>query len=111
MSWITRAVTGPWRSLTGSSVRDVDDDAIRSLVTRLSRPHPSGGAVIERSVILAEGDGFTEVISWITSHAGVPEAAAGAGARHGLHGARLDESGGSTPRPPARYVLPAGTLA
>jgi hypothetical protein len=33
----------------------VDDDAIRTLVTRLSRPHASGGAVIERAAILAEG--------------------------------------------------------
>jgi hypothetical protein len=92
-------------------VSEVDDDAIRALVIRLSRPHPSGGTVIERSVILAEGDGFTEVISWITSHAGVPEAAAAGDARQGLHGARLEQSGGATPRPPARYVLPAGALA
>jgi hypothetical protein len=89
----------------------VDDDAIRALVTRLARPHPSGGNVIERSVILAEGDGFTEVIAWITAHAGAPEAAMVGGGRRGLHGSRLEESGGAQPRPPARYVLPAGALA
>jgi hypothetical protein len=31
------------------------DDAIRAVVTRLSRPHASGGDVIERAAILAEG--------------------------------------------------------
>jgi hypothetical protein len=34
---------------------DVDDDAIRSLATRLGRAYPSGGTVIERAAILAEG--------------------------------------------------------
>jgi hypothetical protein len=31
------------------------DDAIRAVVVRLSRPHGSGGDVIERATILAEG--------------------------------------------------------
>jgi hypothetical protein len=33
----------------------VDDDEIRAVVTRLARPHPAGGEVIERAAILAEG--------------------------------------------------------
>jgi hypothetical protein len=33
----------------------VDDDAIHILVTRLARPHISGGEAIERAAILAEG--------------------------------------------------------
>ena len=38
-----------------SDIRDEPDEAIRAVVTRLSRPHASGGAVIERAAILAEG--------------------------------------------------------
>jgi hypothetical protein len=88
----------------------MDDDAIRTLVTRLARPHPSGGDVIERSVILAEGADFTEVIAWITDHAGTPESAAVGAPRRGLHGSRLGISAGAEPRAPLRYVLPAGAL-
>jgi hypothetical protein len=33
----------------------MDADAIRSVVTRLARPHRAGGDVIERAAILAEG--------------------------------------------------------
>lgn len=88
----------------------VDDDAIRALVRRLARPHPSGGDVIERSVILAEGADFTEVIAWITAHAGIPEVTVAGAPRRGLHGPRLDDGAGAAPRAPLRYVLPAGTL-
>ena len=51
------------------------DDAIRSAVTRLSRPHRSGGVVIERAAILAEGADSTAIFDWILAHAGRPEAA------------------------------------
>ncbi len=88
----------------------VDDNAIRSLVTRLARPHPSGGDVIERSVILAEGTGFPEVIAWITAHAGTPEAMPVGAPRRGLHGSRIEGGGGAERGTPLRYVLPAGTL-
>lgn len=88
----------------------MDDDAIRALVTRLARPHPSGGDVIERAVILAEGADFGEVIAWITAHAGTPEAAVAGASRRGLHGSRLSDGGGAEPERPRRYVLPAGTL-
>ncbi len=88
----------------------MDDDAIRALVRRLARPHASGGDVIERSVILAEGSDFAEVIAWITAHAGTPEATVSGAPRHGLHGSRLGGGGGAEPRAPRRYVLPAGTL-
>jgi hypothetical protein len=89
----------------------VDDDAIRALVTRLARPHPSGGEVIERAAILAEGSDSAAVIAWITAHAGVPEATVAAAPRHGLHGSQLGDSGGAQPRTPLRFVLPAGALA
>jgi hypothetical protein len=85
----------------------VDDDAIRALVTRLARPHPSGGVVIERSVILAEGADSTEVIAWITAHSGKPEATVAGAPRQGLHGSRL----AGEPQRPLRYVLPTGVLA
>jgi hypothetical protein len=89
----------------------VDDDAIRTLVTRLARPHPSGGEVIERAAILAEGADFQAVMAWITAHAGIPEATVASTPRHGLHGSRLSDSGGAEPRVPLRFVLPAGALA
>jgi hypothetical protein len=86
----------------------MDDDGIRVVVKRLSRPHASGGDVVERASILAEGADFPSIMTWITDHAGVPEDAVAA-APKGLHGARLD-GGGAPPRAPLRYVLPAGTL-
>jgi hypothetical protein len=87
----------------------VDDDAIRELVTRLARPHSSGGEVIERAAILAEGADSAAVMAWITDHAGVPEAAVASTPRSGLHGARLG-GGGAEPTAPLRFVLPAGAL-
>ena len=85
----------------------MDDDAIRILVTRLSRPHPSGGKVIERAAILAEGADSSAVLTWITAHAGEPEELAAAPAGPGLHGARLQAG---DPRAPRRYILPQGVL-
>jgi hypothetical protein len=87
----------------------VDDDAILALVTRLARPHPSGGQVIERAAILAEGADFPAVMEWITDHAGQPEAAAAPRSTRGLHGPRVDGDGARS-RPPVRFVLPAGAL-
>jgi hypothetical protein len=87
----------------------MDDDDILALVKRLARPHPSGGAVIERAAILAEGADFTSVIAWIADHDGQPEASLAPNATRGLHGPRLS-TGAEQRRPPLRYVLPAGTL-
>jgi len=85
------------------------DDAIRAVVTRLSRPRPSGGTVIERAAILAEGSHADAIISWILAHSGLPEAlAAPATAHEGLHGSRR-RSGAAAQHPP-RYILPAGAL-
>jgi hypothetical protein len=88
----------------------MDDDAIRTLVTRLARPHRSGGTVIERAAIVAEGGDAEAIGKWIAAHGGEPEAAVETSARQGLHGARLHASGGTAPREPARFVLPAGAL-
>jgi hypothetical protein len=88
----------------------VDDQAIRALVTRLARAHPSGGSVIERAAIVAEGAASRAVVTWIVDHGGTPEAAVATSHRRGLHGALVNAGGGSEPRAPSRYVLPAGAL-
>jgi hypothetical protein len=83
------------------------EDAIRALVLRLSRPHRSGGAVIERAAILAEGGDSAAILEWIAAHAGEPEPAAAP--TRGLYGSGFG-GGVPAPRGPARYVLPAGAL-
>jgi hypothetical protein len=93
-----------------ATVRYVDDDTIRSLVARLARAHPSGGTVIERAAIVAEGGDAEAVMSWIVAHGGEPEAAVETSSRHGLHGSRLHSSGGSSPRAASRFLLPPGAL-
>lgn len=91
------------------STRDTADEAIRALVRRLARPRPSGGTVIERAAILAEGADCTAVVAWIIAHAGEPEAAI-VSPPSGLHGSRLSDPIGTGSRPPARYILPPGAL-
>lgn len=88
-----------------------DDAAIRALLTRLARPHSSGGEVVERAALLAEGAEFPAIMAWITDHAGIPEATTAALPSHGLHGSRMSGGGATQPSKPLRYVLPAGTLA
>jgi len=87
----------------------LDDDAIRALVIRLSRAHPSGGAVIERAAILAAGADCAAVVAWIIAHAGEPETAAAPKPRPGLYAARRSDDS-ARGRPPRRYVLPAAAL-
>jgi hypothetical protein len=102
--------------VTESSVSEMnddattDDEAIRALVIRLARPHPSGGEVIERAAILAEGADFAAVMTWILAHSGTPESAV-APAGQGLHGSRLTYGGRTAPQDPVRFILPAGALA
>jgi hypothetical protein len=88
-----------------------DDDAIRALVTRLSRPHRSGGHVIERAAILAEGADFAAVMTWIAEHAGTAETRADVAPKGGLHSARADDRGARHSETPLRFVLPPGALA
>ena len=85
--------------------RRVDDDAIRALVIRLSRAHPSGGKVIERAAILASGGDLEAVMSWIAAHAGQPETTGSAKSSRGLHASRVADA-----HSPRRYVLPAEAL-
>jgi hypothetical protein len=89
----------------------MDDQAIRSVVTRLSRQHPSGGQVIERAAVLAEGAESGAILAWITSHEGLPEALAGVAPTRGLHQGKLDTSRSTSSATPRRYVLPPGALS
>jgi hypothetical protein len=87
------------------------DDAFRAVVVRLSRPHASGGDVIERAAILAEGGDAAAIVAWIIAHAGEAEATVPRAPSRGLHGARLAGDPGATRDIPRRYVLPVGALA
>jgi hypothetical protein len=89
----------------------LDDDAIRALVKRLSRRHSSGGEVIERAAILAEGAQSAAILTWIEAHDWEPEEVAPAkaptGGMSGIHG--MTRTGDrSRPRNPSRYVLRPG---
>lgn len=87
-----------------TTARDSTDQTA-ALVRRLARPNSSGGMVIERSVILAEGARSAAILRWIADHDGVPASTASSAPGAGLHGPRA-----SDPRqdaPPRRYVLPA----
>ncbi len=88
----------------------MDESEIRVLLSRLARPHPSGGQVIERAALLAAGSDFPDLIAWITTHAGEPETAAAPGRALGLHGTRIADGATAGRRAPQRYVLPAGAL-
>jgi len=88
----------------------VDDDEIRVLVKRLARAHPSGGTVIERAAIMAAGTGAPDVMTWIVSRGGTPEATVKPAATRGIHGWRLGSEDDAKAPPPSRFVLPAGAL-
>jgi hypothetical protein len=89
----------------------IDDEKIQEVVRRLSRRHQSGGAVIERAAILAEGAASQSILAWIVEHDGQPEALATASAKGGLHGGRLGGAGRPHTSAPQRYVLPPGALS
>ncbi len=72
---------------------------------RLARPHISGGMVIERSVILAEGADSGAILSWISDHDGVADSTAPPSRSSGLHGSRETLRVDSAPA--RRFVLPA----
>ena len=87
------------------------EDPVRAIVTRLSRPHPTGGLVIEHAAILAEGADASAIVEWIIAHAGQPEAAVSQAPMRGLHGTRTSGGPGAPSDRARRYVLPAGALA
>lgn len=84
---------------------ETGSDATAVLVKRLARPHASGGMVIERSVILAEGANSAAILSWISDHDGVADSTMAATRGHGLHGSRTDTALQAAPA--RRFVLPA----
>ena len=89
----------------------MEDEAIRSIVTRLSRAHPSGRIVIERAAILAEGADFESVMAWIVAHGGEPEAVVTKASGSGLHGSRGQRGVGAAPPTPSRFLLPPDALS
>jgi hypothetical protein len=88
----------------------VDDSQISALVAKLSRPHSSGGVVIERAAIMAEGTDFPAVIDWIIAHSGTPDAAVAPARSTGLHGSRINDGNDPAVRKALRFVLPADAL-
>jgi hypothetical protein len=88
----------------------VEDDAILELLKRLARPNSSGGMVIERAAILAEGAELPAVLEWIVDHAGQPEAAVASASGGGLYGSRINDGREAAARQPLRFVLPADAL-
>jgi hypothetical protein len=86
----------------------MEDEQIRTMLGSLSRPHPSGGRVVESAALLAAGGDYEAVVAWIVAHAGAPEVAAAVPQR-GLHGPR-EGAGGRFGSAPARFVLPPGAL-
>jgi hypothetical protein len=85
-----------------------DEETVRTAVLRLSRPHPSGGRVIERAAVLAAGPDAPAILRWISEHAQAEELGPSVGDQ-GIHGARA--SAGPDQRKPLRYVVSATALS
>ena len=88
----------------------MNDLEITTLVTKLGRPHPSGGIVIERAAIQAAGADYPAVIDWILTHEGTPETAAVSKKSGGLHGSRINDGNDPKAKQALRFVLPAAAL-
>ncbi len=84
-----------------------DNDAIAVLVKRLARPHPSGGTVIERPVILAEGTRSTAIFAWIADHGGAPDSTLPLARSKGLHSPSPTAAAERHATQARRYILPA----
>jgi hypothetical protein len=89
----------------------MDDAEILAIIKRLSRPHRSGGVVIERAAIMAAGVDAMAVIDWILAHSGVPETVTEPVRNRGLHGGRTSDPELLGLRRAARYVLPAEAVS
>lgn len=96
--------------MTDDDTRPTSDEDISALVARLSRPHPSGGRVIERAAIMAEGARAGAILDWISSYDWVPEEQVASTSHRGgsgLHGMRQEsERGRAQTAAPRRYVSP-----
>jgi hypothetical protein len=82
-------------------------DEVALLVKRLARPHASGGTVIERPVIIAEGRRSTAILAWIADHGGAPDSTVPDSQSKGLHSPTLTVGVGGQAAPARRYILPA----
>jgi hypothetical protein len=112
LSWVEAGQVSQERGFTEESPAQhvaPDDEHIRLLLARLARPHRSGGRVIERATLLAEGADFKAVMTWIEAHGGESEALPTAPAQRGLHSARTS-SGTGGEQTPLRFILPASAL-
>ena len=88
------------------------DEEISALVARLSRPNRSGGSVIERAAIMAEGSRSAAILDWLVAASWTPEEAVVSTAYRGgsgLHGMRREsERNDARAQAPRRYVSPSG---
>ena len=86
------------------------DEDISTLVARLSRKHRSGGRVIERAAIMAEGSRSAAILTWLEDASWTPEERVASTAYRGgagLHGARVEsERSDARKQAPQRYVSP-----
>jgi hypothetical protein len=94
---------------TENSATATRDERIRGLVARLGRPHASGGMVIERAALMAEGREFHATLAWILANGGKPESNGRATRSRGLYGPASEGSGSEGT--PQRFVLPTAALA
>jgi hypothetical protein len=94
----------------GGTAAAMDED-ISTLVARLSRRHRSGGRVIERAAIMAEGGNSAAILQWLADNGWEPEADAPVPSDRGglgLHGMRREaERGRAQAQAPRRYISPA----
>jgi len=85
-----------------------DEERIEALITRLARPHRSGGRVIERASLLSAGPDFGAAVAWIEAHGGTPELPTVPSTQPGLHSPRLADTAAHDPKP-LRFILPIAT--
>jgi len=83
-----------------------DDETMRVLVTRLARPHRSGGRAIERASLLSAGADFDAAVAWIEAHGGEPESSVSTSSQRGLHSPQHDVKASQ----PQRFVMPPNAL-
>jgi hypothetical protein len=87
------------------------DEEIAATVARLSRPNRTGGKVIERAAIMAEGSRSAAILEWLDEASWKPEEDVVSTAHRGgsgLHGMRREsERDGARAQAPRRYVSPS----
>jgi hypothetical protein len=89
-----------------------DDTASEQVVRRLARPTSSGGHVIERAAVLAEGPHCADIEAWILRNGGEPEVieAEDDDGSGGVYADRRRSFAMVDTGHPARYHFPADAL-